>query len=399
MPIDSSIYFQQQAPDIVGSIERGLNMRQLIDQRRKQRDVEDAYKSGVVTNPDGSTTFDNTKTLSALAKADPKQAMEFQRESQTLEAQKQKLQQEKHMHAIDMFARIAPSMKDQASYEAGLQTLTKAGVDVSDAPRAYEPSLVDRYHSMAITAKDQQELQNKDRDFQAKRAELGLKHDENNIKRSQVSNEKVDKLLKDMKNDLDADKGRSGNFGTISAKVQQADRLQTLVSSYKNGDLPPQQMEELALGLANMLSGTSGAARAQVEALVPHTWWGGKQSVQQYLMNEPLGSGQQKFVEAMAHTIDREKQTANSQLNNIRASRLAAHEHLKKMAPDQYNNLLNSYGIDATKIKDGKYQSDPAKSGPTQQMAGQIVNVKGKRYRVGADGDSLEEITTQTAGR
>jgi hypothetical protein len=163
VPIDSSIYFQQQAPDIVGSIERGLNMRQLIDQRRKQRDVEDAYKAGVVTNPDGSTTFDNTKTMSALAKADPKQAMEFQRESQTLEAQKQKLQQEKHMHAIDMFARIAPSMKDQASYEAGLQTLTKAGVDVSDAPRAYEPSLVDRYHSMALTAKEQREFLDKDR--------------------------------------------------------------------------------------------------------------------------------------------------------------------------------------------------------------------------------------------
>lgn len=359
MPIDSSIYFQQQTPDIAGALQRGMNFRQMLDQRSKQSAIEDAYRQGAVVNPDGTTTIDANKTMSALAKADPQQAMEFQRNQIALAQQKEKLNQEKRAHTVDMISRVAPSMTDQSSYEKGIAQLKSQGVDMSNVPQTFDPQYMSNIHAMALSAKDQMELANKDRDFGAKQKELDLKHEENSIKRDQVSSEKVDKLAKDFKNDMDADRGRSGNFGQISAKVQQADRLKTLVQSYKNGDLPPAQMEELALGMANMLAGSNGSSRAQVEALVPHTWWGGKQNAQQWLMNEPMGAGQQKFVEQMAHTIDRERDTANEQLNQIRASRLSSHDRFKKMAPDQYQVGLRSYGIDQNNIKDGKYQPPP----------------------------------------
>ena len=180
----------------------------------------------------------------------------------------------------------------------------------------------------------------------ARRDASNARYQERADKKREKEEADRDKLAKQFKDDMDANKGRSGNFGQISAKVQQADRLKTLVDSYKDGDLPPQQMEELALGMANMLSGQSGAARAQVEALVPHTWYGAKQSAEQWLMNEPKGAGQQKFVEQMAHTIDRERETANQQLNDIRRQRLGAHKRFQQMDPDQYNIMLHDYGID-----------------------------------------------------
>lgn len=324
MPIDNSIYFQQQTPDFAGSLQKGLNFRQMLDKSDNDRE---------------------------------------------------KLSQEKKQHMVEMTARLAPGIKDQASYDSAKQQLADSGIDTSKMNPTYVPEEVNHYANMALTAKDQADNQLKREDFTQRNADrqenrdmrqqmFGIqmqdRRDSRADKKDQKISDQTDKYSKEMKNDLDADRGRAGNFGQISAKVQQADRLKTLVSSYKNGDLPPQQMEELALGMANMLSGSSGAARSQVEALVPHTWWGGKQSAQQWLMNEPTGAGQQKFVEAMTHTIDRERETANNQLNNIRASRLAAHEGLRKIAPDQYNANLRSYDLDPTRIKDGKYLPPPS---------------------------------------
>lgn len=341
------------------------------------------------------------------------QGMKMRQMSMDQDRQQKQDQIASQQRNLEMIGRVAPGIKDQASYESGLAELHKNGVDISQMPQAYDPNLVNHYANMALTSKDQADNQLKREDLSEKRSDRQenraehrdmfqlARQDRMDVradKKDQKLADQTDKYSKDMKNDLDADRGRAGNFGQISAKVQQADRLKTLVSSYKNGDLPPQQMEELALGMANMLSGSSGAARSQVEALVPHTWWGGKQSAQQWLMNEPTGAGQQKFVEAMAHTIDRERDTANNQLNDIRVSRLTAHEGLRKIAPDQFERNLRSYNIDPTRIKDGKYQRDDT-GGPSQQMAGQVINMNGKRYKVGDDGDSLTEVTTQTAGK
>lgn len=165
----------------------------------------------------------------------------------------------------------------------------------------------------------------------------------------------VDKLAKDFKNDMDADKGRSGNFGLISGKVQSAERLQTLIDAYKDGNLPPAQMEELALGLSNMLAPGGGGSRAQVEALVPHSIIGDTQKLKSYLFNEPMGANQQKFVNMMKDTVNRERDTARNQLNQIRTSRLPAHKKYQTLDPEGYASQLQGYGVDPTNIKDGRY--------------------------------------------
>ncbi len=40
MPIDSSIYFQQQSPDIIGSVEKGLRMSDMVHKNNLARDEE-----------------------------------------------------------------------------------------------------------------------------------------------------------------------------------------------------------------------------------------------------------------------------------------------------------------------------------------------------------------------
>jgi len=160
------------------------------------------------------------------------------------------------------------------------------------------------------------------------------------------NDDKINKLAKEMKNDMDPDKGRAGNFGTISGKVQNSEYLQGLIGSFKDGNLPPAQMEELALGLSNMLSKGGGTSRAQVEALVPHTIIGDASQFKNWLLNEPGGANQQKFVEMMSHTIQRERDIANNQLNTIRKQRLPIYEKLKKQDPQLYNSILKPYGID-----------------------------------------------------
>lgn len=107
--IDSSIYFQQQAPDIMGNIQKGLSMRDMMDQRafqkkemEREQQIRNAYKSGIQTGPDGQVVFDDNLTMSALAGADSKQAMDLynarlQREKQAQQYQDQQAWKEKEL--------------------------------------------------------------------------------------------------------------------------------------------------------------------------------------------------------------------------------------------------------------------------------------------------------------
>jgi len=179
----------------------------------------------------------------------------------------------------------------------------------------------------------------------------------------------IDKMAENMKNDLDANKGRAGNFGDIAARHQAGERMNTLIGSFKNGNLPPQQMEELGLGMANMISGSSGASRSQVEAIVPSSIMGDSKKLTQWLSNNPTGANQQAFVEMMGHTINREMDTARQQIGTIIDQRLPSNARLKRLSPDLYNNILGSalkgYGIDPNNPNGAT--SNQTSTPPTQQ--------------------------------
>lgn len=72
--IDTSVYQNFRPADLFGSIQKGMNMRDQIEQkkleaqdRQNQAAVQQAYQAGIVQNPDGSTSYDMKKVQGNLA--------------------------------------------------------------------------------------------------------------------------------------------------------------------------------------------------------------------------------------------------------------------------------------------------------------------------------------------
>jgi len=100
MAIDSSIYFQNQPVDIMGSVDRGLRMADLIGERKqkqaekqKAQAIDQAYSSALVVNPDGTMSVDDNLVSKNLAKSGfGREALQYQQESKIRKAQEQSSQ-------------------------------------------------------------------------------------------------------------------------------------------------------------------------------------------------------------------------------------------------------------------------------------------------------------------
>lgn len=371
MPADASVILGIKPVEITNPLDsavKALTMKNLMQQNQgnaikldqeqraqsDQQSLRDAFKNNTQASPDGSPIVDRQGVMSDLMKANPilaqKQAMEFK--SMDLD----KLNQQ-HAAAKSILFGIDPS--NQASLEDAFQKAKQFGLPPLEGvlpKNVNDPSFQSSLRSAQIknlSAEEQLAQQNKQIDQGQKQQEMNLKNKELQV---QLGG-KVDEASKALNNDLDPDKSRAGNFGAISAKVQGADRLKTLIGSFKDGNLPAAQTEELALGLANMIAPGNGGSRDQVKALVPASALGDATKTASWLANQPMGANQQAFVKQMEHTVDREKGVAMDQLNQIRAGRLAAHSWLQQVAPDKFNAILQNKGMDPSKVVNGQYLS------------------------------------------
>jgi len=159
--IDHSIYLQQQTPDIVGGIERGMNMRDMIDKRKKQaaldkkqKDIDDAYSAGVVTNPDGTTSVDRNKTLSGLAKVGGQEYLEGEQKFSAHDLAQTEAKTKKSLYEADTITRIAGSITDEPSYQFGIKEAAKAGIDVTQMPPSYDPKFINGVLARSLSYKE-----------------------------------------------------------------------------------------------------------------------------------------------------------------------------------------------------------------------------------------------------
>lgn len=192
--IDSSIYNNIQSPDIFGSIQKGISLRQMIDKNsqdkaalEKQGKIEEAYKSGYVTNPDGSVTKDVKKIAGSLGQLGAyKEADEVQR--QDLQDQQSKLKAE--YEKSNYIAQTLNGVKDQSTYDSAKAHAQQMGLDVSKLPPAYDPNFVKQTLDQTLTYQQSVENQlkaehnrNLERqtafDNNIKLQELNLKRDKN----------------------------------------------------------------------------------------------------------------------------------------------------------------------------------------------------------------------------
>lgn len=174
MPIDNSIYFQQQTPDILGNAQRGLSMRDMLTQQKmqqdaleKQRAIDQAYSAGVTRNADGTVGYDGSKTLSALAgvKGAGKDVAAAYDANRAREVADLEAKRKKHLDNMTNFSQLFGGVKDQASYDYAMSQAPSYGLNLSSMPQVYDPNLVKQRLSMAMSYKDQLEQQNKQREF------------------------------------------------------------------------------------------------------------------------------------------------------------------------------------------------------------------------------------------
>lgn len=175
MPIDTSVYSQLQAPDIAGSIDKGLRLRDLVDARNEKSAIKDAYKSNMQTASDGTMSLNRPKFLSDIAKVNPEAAMNYQKEfaaQDKLTAEQQALRLQQQSQKFGLIANMAGAAVDQPSYdrvrmEAEQIGLTKPG----ELPVQYDQNLIKYYQARALTQKERIDQQMKDRDFLLKEKE------------------------------------------------------------------------------------------------------------------------------------------------------------------------------------------------------------------------------------
>lgn len=167
--------------------------------------------------------------------------------------------------------------------------------------------------------------------------------------------------LKLLTNDLDPSRYRSGAFGISKQVYDRGERLKALAdqSNMQAGGADKRQMEEFAIGLNAMLSGSNTGAQQQVAALVPHTWWGGAQGIKEYLSNNPTGLDQQKFVGRMMETIDREMTVAKQQMDRTRYQRLAQYKDVLEKHKPEFEDTLQGAGMDPEEYYNWQKQGNP----------------------------------------
>lgn len=376
-----------RAPELMNPLDvavKAQNLKSLYAQNKAQekslQDEED-YKSSVLKNtiagPDGKPTIDQKAVLSDLYKKNPLKGMETEQKFTAMnKAQEEQKYKETENH-IKMWHDLVYSAHDPESYAqmiAQAHSLGLPGIDAISPVYPGDKGMDDMRRHVSTSAEQIQQ-----KDFDIKRGDVAEKHVANVAAAKEKTDAKdsalIDKYTQNFKKDWDPDASRTGNFGKISATKIQADKLVGLVNQYPDHNLDSRQTEELALGLANMLSGSSGAARSQVEALVPHTLLGKMKNVKEWIMNNPYGAEQQAFVNRMLETVHRERDVATQQMNDIRARRIPFHAELqKKLGPERWNALLKSDPeFDPANVVNGRYAMPGAKTAnnlkPTHEMS------------------------------
>lgn len=200
--VDSSIYFKQQAPDIMGSVERGLSLGQMIKKQRDEKEIQNAYTAGLEVGPDGKQKFNGQATMADLLKKGyGQQALELNQKLAEQErlAQDQNRQNEeyaflKKKREIDTISNLLYDVKDQPSYDRARIMAAQQGIDVSKMPRGFDPGLVNNWKMSAFTAKDRMDHYFRERELQSRSLDRKEARDERRFQAGIKMDEKMQGL-------------------------------------------------------------------------------------------------------------------------------------------------------------------------------------------------------------
>lgn len=273
----------------------------------------------------------------------------------------------------------------------------------SNVARNLAKSQLEKYHENSkivdgMSAADLKEFLQKPLDQMEARASreaiMKLKSQELGLKRKELGNKDQDKALGTVQTLLETARGNPA-VAQAERDLYAAQKADSLANLYGNpNNLSPQMVQLLSSEIGKIAQGGSPTMH-ELEGLNIKTAPGGLASIMQRFANKPTAANAGEFVKqyqdyARALTRDAEGVIREKYGRVLETNR-------KKLGEENYQNLSTHYMNRFNKGEAAKPAASAA-GAPRQAAGGQkynpgdVVNVRGKNWVVGADGDSLDPL-------
>jgi len=252
--------------------------------------------------------------------------------------------------------------------------LAKIGLDPSNL-EGLGPDDIKSYVQNPVEFSEKQQVLQSNKELQAQTSrqnhELAMAQTD---KKVQAAQDKADeKIGVDLQGKLDSSGARAGNFGKAGNMIMAADRIKAILDQYPDGNIPKAQTEELATAQAALVGGGSVQSQNQLNAIVPQSIWGDANAFTGWLTNNPKGLGQQEFIKNLADSAKRERDTAQAQVDAIKAQRLGAYNDFANRNPKKFSQIIKAAGMDPKQYDFDTGEYTPATRAPQSQAAGSQV--------------------------
>jgi hypothetical protein len=157
-----------------------------------------------------------------------------------------------------------------------------------------------------------------------------------------------DSVLK-LHNDVDATRGRAGAFGVQQAKAFQVRHLLKATDGMKNlDDASETIIQELAAGTASLFANGSVPTVSGIQGLLPKNKNMTEAEIKSWILSEPKGAKQKKFMELMLDQIKRQGDVSEDIVAETVLKRAASHAgKLRKTRPDDWELALQKSGLNS----------------------------------------------------
>jgi len=393
MGIDSSIYFQQQGtPDVVGSIAKGIQMRDLM---RKQdiADREDRTRALLANAVDQDPT---TGRLSLNPQKFGKIAGNDYDAGMLLEAQagadKQKrdaanMDLDAFAKKVSMGSQLLGGVTDDRSYQMVKPILVQHGIY---KPEELPPSIdqvalhaagfptdwLEQHKQMGIAAEKQIEQKiSKQRadaetmNAQTKKEEIPLKHEENMTRLADVkerTNARISDQDKRQENQIhERVVARIQRDPILNAKFNQYNNLTSALSNFENAEVPTAQaFDELQQAVRANLGIKGQSAVGEREHTTMNSLGLNAARMMQFLSGDPKRIETDKgFAKHMRDLVRLERENIDKQVNNRLGALSGGHGSMYRRRQDLKGDLMEALNGQRDQFSSG---SAPAYGAGTQ---------------------------------
>jgi len=209
--------------------------------------------------------------------------------------------------------------------------------------------------SLVDAAAQQQEFENNPKFELAKIREQAKFNPLAQMKFEEQQDQFKTKQFSTFSNKLNPELAVRSAYGRAAAAVQRANALETLIgkASYDisaANKLPPQMVQELAMGLASMVKG-GVATQHEAEEFAPSTLGMDKAKLQQYMTNGVEGAQAGEFVQMYAKTIKRERAEMQREIDDTALKIAQGNLSLYKQDPELFKETVaRQLGISSDEV-------------------------------------------------